>query len=479
MRHSLKNTRYRICFQTKNKVWIYKNSRLRNFYKIRNRVVLDSSKFGKNFLVTKNMKWTVARRQMVPYFRSKSRFYFFYKNLFFTKQRLKAFYGGLKEYQIRNIFKTTWNKEHNFRTNIFLGALEQRLGMVLFRMRLLPTIYACNQLVRHHGILVNDSLISLPSFRVKLGDFVSIPEDYWFTFYVFIFERIRHRFWGHSLLLWRKEFYLRKIEFYSIRKKDFYIANFRFYDKFAIRKSYFIEKLNLIYKIIVKLNSKNKQSVDLKILQFIFVKFYQTLNPILNTVEKNLSKLHWWSRDYYPVAVKTILMHIYYLDVLLYKYDLLLLKYLLRRRYSILEEVEQRFGKTFPAHAELCEMMTDLLHTTEELYMDDFFGDEDNPKRILYSVQRGLKKTWNFKNKFLRYKRFFIYLLRKLKYRKLKKQTFKNFCKKHHWYTPSYMEIDYLTLRACFIDYPKMNQTHFGFLCSFKKIVSFYKERAL
>jgi hypothetical protein len=44
---------------------------------------------------------------MVPYLKKKSRFRFFYKNLFFTKQQLKNFYGGLKEFQLRNIFKKT------------------------------------------------------------------------------------------------------------------------------------------------------------------------------------------------------------------------------------------------------------------------------------------------------------------------------------------------------------------------------------
>ena len=42
-------SRYKICFQTQNKVWIYKNSRLRNFYKIRNKVVLLQGKVVKNF----------------------------------------------------------------------------------------------------------------------------------------------------------------------------------------------------------------------------------------------------------------------------------------------------------------------------------------------------------------------------------------------------------------------------------------------
>jgi len=44
---------------------------------------------------------------MVPYFRKKNKFKFQFKNLLFNKQQLKNFYGGLKEYQLRNIFKKT------------------------------------------------------------------------------------------------------------------------------------------------------------------------------------------------------------------------------------------------------------------------------------------------------------------------------------------------------------------------------------
>jgi hypothetical protein len=44
---------------------------------------------------------------MVPYFRMQNKYEFEYKNMLFNKQQLKNFYGGLKEYQIRNIFKKT------------------------------------------------------------------------------------------------------------------------------------------------------------------------------------------------------------------------------------------------------------------------------------------------------------------------------------------------------------------------------------
>jgi ribosomal protein S4 len=49
--------------------------------------------------------------------------------------------------------------------------------MVLFRMRLLPTIFTSTQFIMHKGIYVNESLITLPSYRVKLGEIVSIPQD--------------------------------------------------------------------------------------------------------------------------------------------------------------------------------------------------------------------------------------------------------------------------------------------------------------
>ena len=155
MAKSIKS-RFKICFQTQNKVWIYKNSRLRNFYNIRNKQVLFQGLTAKKLIITKSMKWTVIRRKMVPYIKNMERFRYNYKNLFFNKQQLKSFYGGLNEYKLRNIFKKTWNVALFYRRNIFIGALEQRLNMVLFRMRLIPTIFTSTQFIIHKGIYVDN-----------------------------------------------------------------------------------------------------------------------------------------------------------------------------------------------------------------------------------------------------------------------------------------------------------------------------------
>jgi len=43
-------------------------------------------------------------------------------------------------------------------------------------MKVLPTIFTCNQLIKHQGIFVNDKKVTLANFRVKIGDIISISE---------------------------------------------------------------------------------------------------------------------------------------------------------------------------------------------------------------------------------------------------------------------------------------------------------------
>ena len=99
-------------------------------------------------------------------------------------------------------------------------------------MRLLPTIYACNQLIMHHGILVNNQIIMKISHRVNLGDIVTASHTYWFLFYDYLFDRIDSRLFGHSLLEWRRIFFLKKIRFYRLKKKYVYMKNFKLLYRF-------------------------------------------------------------------------------------------------------------------------------------------------------------------------------------------------------------------------------------------------------
>jgi hypothetical protein len=47
--------RYKVCYQSKNIIWPYKNSRLRKFYNLRSSQIIERGQ-SKQFLVAKNMK---------------------------------------------------------------------------------------------------------------------------------------------------------------------------------------------------------------------------------------------------------------------------------------------------------------------------------------------------------------------------------------------------------------------------------------
>lgn len=491
MAKSIKS-RYKICFQTQNKVWIYKNSRLRNFYKIRSKVVLLQGKTAKKFLITKNMKWTVVRRKMVPYVRTKNRFRFNYKNLFYTKQQLKNFYGGLREYKLRNIFKKTWNVELFYRRNIFIGALEQRLNMVLFRMRLLPTIFASTQYIMHKGIYVNNELITLPSYRVRIGAIVSIPQDQWFIFYKFLYERICNRFFGECLLIWRKDFTLKKIQYYRLKTKKFYIKNFKFFTKYSLWKKKsknlkkFLKKLQKQY--LLKLNNlkiqKNNFNLEIYLKKksfykkyfniILYLRFY--LNKIvfknLKKLKKNLKKLRRWGSKYYLKNIRFFFYRFFFLKYFIIKIKRFLIfliqKSIYQNKIFLIKTNKQKLNISVKLN----------ILKLKESYKNSL---EDFKKKV--SLQRywyiNYKKFLYLKPKTVRYKKRLYYLIKQLKYKKRKKKMFKKWCAKPHWYTPKYLEVDYQTLRSVFIYYPEAHEVFYGFPCSFNKIIAFYKERSL
>lgn len=485
MEHFLKKSRYKICFQTKSKVWIYKNSRLRNFYKFRSKITVKIGRFARPFLKAKNMKWTVARRQMVPYYRRRHKFAYNYKNMFFAKQRLKHFYGGLKEFQLRNIFKKTWNKEHSYRCNIFLGSLEQRLSMILFRVRLLPTIFTCTQLIKHQGIHVNNTLITLPHYRVSIGDIVSISKPQWFIFYKFLFERLQNRIFGQALLLWRKSFILKKIQFFRLRKKLGYIYNLKLAKKVSYQKKRYINFLKYLRKFLNDLKSKpqtaerDKRIRVITLLNALFPSiFYNRVKFLLKRIARK--DIRNWSSDDYFKNVNTILYNIYQLKYLFKKFAINWLSIL-----TTWAEIDFFSGiVTWPKPEDEKLKLTvtfeeDLTFVSgAKIYLleQKLFRYERRIRKYFY---RRFKKTSLFKSKLIRYKRYFKYLLRKLKYKKVKKNIFKNWCRKPHWYIPQYLEIDFNTLRISFVYYPEVHEVFYGFLCSFKKIISFYKQRAL
>ncbi len=88
------------------------------------------------------------------------------------KQLIRRYYGVL-ERQFRNYYKKAEHLKGSTGGNL-LKLLESRLDNVVYRMGFAATRAEARQLVSHKAILVNGSIVNIPSYQVKPGDAVEI-----------------------------------------------------------------------------------------------------------------------------------------------------------------------------------------------------------------------------------------------------------------------------------------------------------------
>jgi small subunit ribosomal protein S4 len=93
-----------------------------------------------------------------------------------AKQKLKKYYSNISEKQFRGIFKEAKRRKGDAGEN-FIGLLEARLDAVLYRSGFVPSTFSARQLVSHKHVLVNGAIVNIPSYRLKIGDVVSIKTD--------------------------------------------------------------------------------------------------------------------------------------------------------------------------------------------------------------------------------------------------------------------------------------------------------------
>lgn len=90
------------------------------------------------------------------------------------KQKLARLYG-MNEKQFRNLFDEAANVPGVTGT-VFLQLLERRLDNVVFRMGFASTRRQARQFVGHGHVLVNGKKVDIPSYRVKIGDEISVAD---------------------------------------------------------------------------------------------------------------------------------------------------------------------------------------------------------------------------------------------------------------------------------------------------------------
>lgn len=93
------------------------------------------------------------------------------------KQKLKYFYGGIREKQFKSYYTEAKRRGGNIGFT-FLRLIESRLDLMVYRLNLAPTIFAARQVVSHGMINVNGQRVNVPSFQVKVGDIVKVREKY-------------------------------------------------------------------------------------------------------------------------------------------------------------------------------------------------------------------------------------------------------------------------------------------------------------
>jgi len=118
-------------------------------------------------------KCALTRRPYRPGMHGKSRKVLSeYGRQLLEKQKIKISYG-LNEKQIRTIFQKALKKPAAIK-DFIIRELETRLDNVVFKLGLASSRRIARQIVSHGHILVDGRKVSTPSFKVGVGDLISI-----------------------------------------------------------------------------------------------------------------------------------------------------------------------------------------------------------------------------------------------------------------------------------------------------------------
>ncbi len=88
------------------------------------------------------------------------------------KQKLRRMYGVLEK-QFRNYYKKASKAKGSTGENL-LKLLETRLDNMVYRMGFAVTRAEARQLVSHKAIIVNGSIINIPSYEISASDEISV-----------------------------------------------------------------------------------------------------------------------------------------------------------------------------------------------------------------------------------------------------------------------------------------------------------------
>jgi small subunit ribosomal protein S4 len=92
-----------------------------------------------------------------------------------AKQKLRGYYGNISERQFRGIYEEAIRLKGDSGAHL-IGLLERRLDAMIYRAKFVPTVFAARQFVSHGHVTVNGRRVTIPSYRLKVGDNVEVKE---------------------------------------------------------------------------------------------------------------------------------------------------------------------------------------------------------------------------------------------------------------------------------------------------------------
>lgn len=92
-----------------------------------------------------------------------------------AKQKLKGYYASISERQFRKLYDEASRQKGSTSEGI-IGLLERRLDALVYRAKFVPTVFAARQFVSHGHVLVNGKRVTIPSYRLRIGDVVEVRE---------------------------------------------------------------------------------------------------------------------------------------------------------------------------------------------------------------------------------------------------------------------------------------------------------------
>jgi small subunit ribosomal protein S4 len=92
-----------------------------------------------------------------------------------AKQKLKGYYANISERQFHRIYSEASRMRGDTGAHL-IGLLERRLDAVIYRSKFVPTVFSARQFVSHGHVNVNGKRVTVPSYRVKVGDVIELRE---------------------------------------------------------------------------------------------------------------------------------------------------------------------------------------------------------------------------------------------------------------------------------------------------------------